>query len=115
MTNSELTRVRIRRKGRSLFAGALFFLGTGVVVLQAGWAPPAMTQERTVTLDVAVIERDANAFGSLTKEEFTVYEDGVKQEIISLTAQESPFSLGIAIDASSSMRAKLQVIQGVAL
>jgi VWFA-related protein len=115
MTNSELTGVRIRRKGRSLFAGALFFLGTGVVVLQAGWAPPAMTQGRTATLDVAVIERDLNAFGSLTKEEFTVYEDGVKQEIISLTAQESPFSLGIAIDASSSMRAKLQLIQGVAL
>ncbi len=115
MTNSELTGIRIRRKGRSLFAGALFFLGTGVLVLQPGWAPPATTQEQTVTLDVAVIERDANAFGSLTREEFTVFEDGVKQQIISLNAQESPLSLGIAIDASGSMRPQLPLIQKTAL
>lgn len=115
MINSKLTGIRIRRKGRSLFAGALLILGTGVLVLQPGWAPPATTQEQTVTLDVAVIERDANAFGSLTREEFTVYEDGVKQQIISLNAQESPFSLGIAIDASGSMRPVIPLMQRISL
>jgi VWFA-related protein len=114
MINSELNGIRIRRKGRSLFAGALFFLVVAVLVLQPGLSPPAMTQEQTVTFDVAVIERDANAFGSLTKEEFTVYEDGVKQQIITLNAQESPFSLGIAIDASGSMRPLLPLIQKTA-
>jgi VWFA-related protein len=111
MTNSKLTTNHNRRNGRTLFAGALFFLVVAVLVLQPGWSSPAITQEQTVTLDVAVIERDANAFGSLKKEEFTVYEDGVKQQIISLNAQESPFSLGIAIDASGSMRAVLPLIQ----
>jgi VWFA-related protein len=111
MTNSDLTGIRIRRKGRSFFAGALLFFGIGALVLQPGWAPTAMTQEQTVTLDVAVIEKSPDAFGSLTKEEFAVYEDGVKQQVISLAAQDSPFSLGIAVDASGSMRGQLPMIQ----
>jgi VWFA-related protein len=115
MLNSGLIGIHIRRKGRSLFACALFLLVVGVLVLQPGWAPPAKTQEQTVTLDVAVIEPDADAYGSLTKEEFAVYEDGVKQQVISLTAQDAPFSLGIAIDASGSMRDQLPLIQKTAL
>src|SRR5215470_19310735 len=115
MTNSEFFRIRIRRKGRLLLASALFLLVVGVLVLQPGWTPPAMTQEQTVTLDVAVIDRDDDAYGSLTKEEFTVYEDGVKQQVISLKAQDSTFSLGIAIDASGSMRDQLLLIQKTAL
>jgi len=115
MINSELTGIRIRRKGRSFFACALFFFGIVVLVLLPGWGQTLMTLERTVTLDVAVIERDADAYGSLTKEEFAVYEDGVKQQVISLTAQDAPFSLGIAIDASGSMRAQLPLIQKTAL
>jgi len=114
MTNSELFRIRIRRKGRLLFAGALFLLVVGVLVLQPGWARQAITQQQTVTLDVAVIDRDADAYGSLTKEEFAVYEDGVKQQVISLTAQDAPFSLGIVIDASGSMRDQLPLIQKTA-
>jgi VWFA-related protein len=114
MTNSDLTGIRIRRKGRSFFTGGLLFFGIGVLVLQPGWAPTAMTQEQTVTLDVAVIEKSPDAFGSLTKEEFAVYEDGVKQQVISLAAQDSPFSLGIAVDASGSMRGQLPLIQKAA-
>ncbi|HEV2667106.1 MAG TPA: VWA domain-containing protein [Blastocatellia bacterium] len=115
MLNSGLTGIHIRRKVRTLFAGALFLFGIMVLILLSGWTPPATTQEQTVTLDVAVMERDADAYGSLTKEEFAVYEDGVKQQVISLTAQDAPFSLGIAIDASGSMRGQLPLIQKTAL
>jgi len=115
MINSGLTGIHIRREGRTLFACALFLFGIMVLILLSGWTPPAMTQGQTVTLDVAVMERDADAYGSLTKEEFAVYEDGVKQQVISLTAQDAPFSLGIAIDTSGSMRAQLPLIQKTAL
>ena len=116
MVDSKLTGIRNRRRGRSFFAGALFFFGVVAVgVLQPGWTPRATTQEQTVTLDVAVMEPDADAYGSLTKKEFTVYEDGVKQQVISLKAQDSPFSLGIAIDASGSMREQLPLIQKTAM
>src|SRR5215470_2524825 len=114
MLNSGLIGIHTSRGGRLLFAVALFLLVVGVLVLQPGWARQAITQQQTVTLDVAVIDRDADAYGSLTKEEFTVYEDGVKQQVISLTAQDAPFSLGIAIDASGSMRDQLPLIQKTA-
>jgi Ca-activated chloride channel homolog len=114
MTDSKLTGIRMLRNSRSFFTCALFVFGVVVLVLLPGWTPPVQTQEQTVTLDVTVIERDAEAYGSLTKEEFTVYENGVKQEIISLRAQDSPFSLGIAIDASGSMRDQLPLMQKAA-
>jgi VWFA-related protein len=60
------------------------------------------------------MEPDADAYGSLTKDEFTVYEDDVKQRVISVRAQDSPFSLGIAIDASGSMREQMPLIQKTA-
>jgi VWFA-related protein len=115
MIESKLTGIRNRRKRRSFMAGALFFFGVVALVLPPGWTPRAATQDQSVTLDVAVIEPDADAYGSLTKEEFTVYEDGAKQQVISLKAQDSPFSLGIAIDASGSMREQLPLIQKTAL
>jgi VWFA-related protein len=115
MTEGKLTGIHMLRKGRSFFACALFFLGIAALVLLPGWTPAAKTQEQTVTLDVTVIEPDPDAYGSLTKEEFTVYEDGVKQDVISLRAQDAPFSLGIAIDASGSMRDQLPLMQKAAL
>src|SRR5262245_27718214 len=110
MTDSKLTGIRQIHKVRSLIAGALLFMGIAVLVLRPGLAPAAKTQEQPIILDVAVIEPDPEAYGSLTKDEFTVYEDGVKQEIISLRAQDAPFSLGIAIDASGSMREQLPLM-----
>lgn len=115
MKESKSTGIRILRNGRSFFARALFFFGIVALILTPGLGPAAKTQEQTVTLDVSVIEPDADAYGSLTKEEFTVYEDGVKQEIVSLRAQDAPFSLGIAIDASGSMRDQLPLMQNAAV
>jgi Ca-activated chloride channel homolog len=115
MTDSKLAGIRMLRKGRSSFARALFFFGVVTLIVAPGLAPAAKTQEQAVTLDITVIEPDPEAYGSLTKEEFTVYEDGVKQEIISLRAQDAPFSLGIAIDASGSMREQLPLMQNAAV
>jgi Ca-activated chloride channel homolog len=115
MTDSKLTGIRLIHKWRSFFACAVFFLGIVALVLLPGSAPAAKTQEQSVMLDVSVIEQDPEAYGSLTKEEFAVYEDGVKQEVISIRAQDAPFSLGIAVDASGSMRDQLPLMQKVAV
>ncbi|MBO0859812.1 MAG: VWA domain-containing protein, partial [Chloracidobacterium sp.] len=115
MIDGKSTGLSTLRKGRSFLACALFFLGIVALGLTQGWARQAATQGQTVTLDVTVIEPDEDAYGSLTKDEFTVYEDGVKQRVISVRAQDSPFSLGIAIDASGSMREQMPLIQKAAL
>jgi len=64
-----------------------------------------------VTLDVAVLERNGHPVRNLTKEEFTVYEDGVKQQLDSFETKDAPLSLGLVIDASGSMRDKLGAVQ----
>ena len=66
-----------------------------------------------VLLDVTVIDAGNNQpVFDLQKDDFTVFEDRVKQEIISVRREEVPVSFGLVIDTSGSMRARLpQVVE----
>jgi Ca-activated chloride channel family protein len=68
-----------------------------------------------VLLDVAVIDQTGKPILNLTKEDFTVFEDKVKQPIESVSHVDAPLSLGIVIDTSGSMRTKLQIVSDSAL
>jgi Ca-activated chloride channel family protein len=68
-----------------------------------------------VLLDVAVIDQSGKPIMNLTKDDFTVFEDKVKQPIESVSAVDAPLSLGIVIDTSGSMRTKLQIVSDSAL
>ncbi len=58
-----------------------------------------------VTLDIAVTDRDGNRSNAgLNREDFAVYEDGVRQRISSFDATEVPFNLVMLIDTSGSTR-----------
>lgn len=63
-----------------------------------------------VQLDVTVIDQHNNPIFGLGKNDFTVYEDKVKQQIESVNREEIPISFGIVIDTSGSMRNRLQTI-----
>ncbi len=63
-----------------------------------------------VQLDVTVIDQNNNPIFGLGKNDFTVYEDKVKQQIESVNREEIPVSFGIVIDTSGSMRNRLQTI-----
>lgn len=67
-----------------------------------------------VLLDVTVVDQNNNPVYTLDKEDFTVYEDKVKQEIEDVSRAEVPISLGIVIDTSGSMRSKLQTVTDAA-
>jgi Ca-activated chloride channel family protein len=67
-----------------------------------------------VQLDVTVIDQNNNPVFSLSKENFAVYEDKVRQEINSLSREEVPLSFGIVVDTSGSMRPKLQTVSDAA-
>ncbi|MCI0336280.1 MAG: VWA domain-containing protein [Acidobacteria bacterium] len=67
-----------------------------------------------VQLDVTVIDQNNSPVYGLNEEDFTVYEDKVKQVISSVNREEVPISFGIVIDTSGSMRAKLQTIADAA-
>jgi VWFA-related protein len=68
-----------------------------------------------VQLDVSVIDQNNMPVMSLKKEDFSVYEDKVKQTIESLNREEVPVSFGLVIDTSGSMRSKLQTVSDSAV
>jgi VWFA-related protein len=91
---------------RYLLAGVLFPL-----LLLCGSAPLALGQEpdevvRTnvalVQLNVGVVDPRGRAVTSLSRNDFTVYEDGVKQPILHFEPTYAPFSLVLLLDTSGS-------------
>src|SRR5262245_51969961 len=68
-----------------------------------------------VSLDVTVVDQNNNPVLNLEKENFSVYEDKIKQTIDKVSRQESPISLGMVIDTSGSMRSKLKTVSEAAL
>lgn len=55
-----------------------------------------------VQLNVGVVDARGQAIRSLSKSDFTVYEDGVKQPILNFEPTEAPFSLVLLLDMSGS-------------
>jgi Ca-activated chloride channel family protein len=60
------------------------------------------TDTSLVQLNIGVVDRQGRPITSLTKGDFTVYEDGVKQTIQSFEPVEAPFSLVLMLDMSGS-------------
>lgn len=61
-----------------------------------------------VNLDVTVTHRDGRPVTGLGREQFEVYEDGVKQNIAYFSDEDAPLSIGIIFDLSGSMRGKME-------
>src|SRR5262245_37914530 len=60
------------------------------------------TETSLVQLNVGVVDRQGRAVTSLTKSDFTIYEDGIKQTIQRFEPVDSPFSLVLLLDVSGS-------------
>lgn len=62
---------------------------------------------QNVDLSLIVTDHDNKSIRELRKEDVTVYEDEIKQTILSVNVDERPVDLVIAIDSSGSFRKKL--------
>jgi VWFA-related protein len=60
------------------------------------------TETSLVQLNIGVVDKQGRAVTSLTKNDFTIYEDGVKQPIQLFEPVEAPFSLVLLLDMSGS-------------
>ncbi|MBK9315269.1 MAG: VWA domain-containing protein [Acidobacteria bacterium] len=83
---------------------------------------PALDKDSTikldtdlVLLDVTVVDQNNQPVFDLTKNDFEVYEDRIKQTIEEVSREEVPVSFGMVIDTSGSMRSKLQIVSDAAL
>jgi VWFA-related protein len=60
------------------------------------------TETSLVQLNVGVVDRQGHAVTSLSRSDFAVYEDNVKQSIQSFEPTDAPFSLVLLLDMSGS-------------
>ncbi len=60
------------------------------------------TETTLVQLNVGVVDKQGRAITSLTRNDFVVYEDGVKQPIQHFAPVDAPFSLVLMLDMSGS-------------
>ncbi|HEX2268698.1 MAG TPA: VWA domain-containing protein [Pyrinomonadaceae bacterium] len=60
------------------------------------------TETSLVQLNIGVVDKQGRPITSLTKNDFVVYEDGVKQPIQHFEPVEAPFSLVLMLDMSGS-------------
>jgi len=86
---------------------ALCLFGTGVAARaqQPDQDDPVETvNTNLVLLNVGVADRRGRAVTDLTRGDFTVFEDGVKQSIVNFEPVATPFSLVLMLDMSGSTR-----------
>jgi len=68
-----------------------------------------------VQVYTSVTDKNGHFVSGLKKENFSVYEDGVKQEIAAFSQEDVPVTIGFAIDTSGSMRNKFATVSKAAL
>ncbi|HEY3038481.1 MAG TPA: VWA domain-containing protein [Pyrinomonadaceae bacterium] len=68
-----------------------------------------------VNLNVVVTDRQGRRVSGLAREDFDVFEDGVRQEITHFTADERPLRLVLVFDVSVSMESVLPTVKQEAI
>jgi Ca-activated chloride channel homolog len=81
-----------------VFAAVLCLFGSA----RAQDDEPVRVESNLVILNVGVADQKGKAVTDLTRGDFSVYEDGVKQSIVSFEPAASPFSLVLLLDMSGS-------------
>ncbi|HZS08449.1 MAG TPA: VWA domain-containing protein [Blastocatellia bacterium] len=61
-------------------------------------------ETKLVSVTVTVSDRNRRFVAGLTREDFEIYDDGVRQEIALFSDDDAPLTLGIIYDVSGSMR-----------
>ena len=62
-----------------------------------------------IVLNVTVTNAGGRFISGLTSKDFRVFEDKMKQEIVSFTTEETPFAAAILLDTSGSMTPKMSL------
>src|SRR5262249_57013533 len=70
------------------------------------------TASELVVLPVFVTDRPDHYVADLTQDQFAVFDNGRRMEVDFFSAEETPVTVGLVIDASSSMRHKLGDVVG---
>ena len=91
----------------------------GVLSLAAGSQENAGTvfhsDTRVVVCNTTVMDKSGHLVTNLAQSAFSVFEDGVRQQIRVFRREDLPVSLGLIIDNSGSMRPRRASVEAAAL
>ena len=103
----------------SLLAGVLCVFSTAMVGSQQNPAtrddPPLKLETTLVQVPVIVSGSGGRYISDLKKGDFTIFEDGVRQEIEFFGSVEEPFNVALLLDSSGSTLTQLEYIKTSAL
>ncbi len=68
------------------------------------------TAVEQIVLYASVYDKDSMLVADLEEEDFTIYEDRIKQEVTYFGRDDVPSTLGVVIDSSGSMRDKFDLV-----
>ncbi len=69
----------------------------------------------TVLLNATIIDNSGKSVTGLKREQFSVFENGVQQQISYFSAAETPFAAVILIDTSGSMESRISIARAAAI
>jgi VWFA-related protein len=70
---------------------------------------------KLVTIPVRILDRKNRFIGGLLKENFTIFEDKIEQEVAYFTNEAQPFTVALVLDMSYSTTFKIDEIQNAAI
>jgi Ca-activated chloride channel family protein len=73
------------------------------------------TETRVVVCNTTVVDKNGHLVTDLSRENFSVFENGVAQKITDFRHEDVPVSLGLIIDNSGSMRTKRAGVEAASL
>jgi Ca-activated chloride channel family protein len=73
------------------------------------------TNTNVVVLNTTVVDKSGHLVTDLTRDAFTVFENGVAQKVTDFKHEDVPVSLGLIIDNSGSMRTKRAGVEAASL
>jgi VWFA-related protein len=79
--------------------------------------PPSFrsASSELVVLTVTVTDKQHRLVTDLSRDHFTVYDNGRRQNIALFTNQDTPVTIGLVIDSSGSMRSKLAEVEAATM
>nr|AQQ75157.1 hypothetical protein [uncultured bacterium] len=98
-----------------LLASALTFIQLPVAFAQQEPEVKLKIDAELVNLNVVVLDKSGQRVRGLVKDDFEVFEDGVKQEISHFAAEERPLKLALLFDVSVSMEEILPTVKQTAI
>lgn len=103
----------IRTRYRFLFIAALIVFASPVSAQDEGEV--IKIDSATVVINATVFDRDGKVVGGIGREQFSVYENGTRQEISFFSAADTPFAAVILIDSSGSMETRISMARAAAI